>query len=189
MTKDELRKLYLDKRRSLSDSEHALLSKTLCDSFFLSVDLSAIRVVHLFLPIRKNREPDTFLILDRMRREFPGVQLSIPRVNPQSGLLENFFWEGADQIKENTWGIPEPIGGNPTPAEMIDLVLVPLLAFDLAGHRVGYGRGYYDRFLSACRFDCKKVGLSFFPPVVEIASDEHDQKLDMAITPGKEYSF
>jgi 5-formyltetrahydrofolate cyclo-ligase len=69
-------------------------------------------------------------------------------------------------------------------------VFIPLLAFDKSGHRVGYGAGYYDRFLSKCKPDCLKVGLSFFEPVDEISdADEFDVKLNHCVTPSKIWTF
>ena len=70
------------------------------------------------------------------------------------------------------------------------MVLVPLLCFDRSGHRVGYGKGYYDRFLRKCRADCKKIGLSMFDPVDEITdAGESDVRLDLVITPTATVSF
>lgn len=104
--------------------------------------------------------------------------------------LINYFLEDGNQIKENQWNIPEPQFGEITAAEKIDLVIVPLLAFDLKGNRVGYGKGYYDRFLKQCRPDCKKVGLSFFEPVQKIIDvDDYDVKLTQCITPEKSFVF
>ena len=67
---------------------------------------------------------------------------------------------------------------------------MPLLCFDAAGHRVGYGKGFYDKFLSKCRPDCTKIGLSYFPPVEAIAATGgHDIMLDICVTPEKTYQF
>ena len=69
-------------------------------------------------------------------------------------------------------------------------MIVPLLCFDARGHRVGYGKGYYDRFLQKCRPDCIKAGLSFFPPVKKI-DDIHvaDVQLDLVVTPNETFYF
>ncbi len=190
MTKDELRKLYLKKRLELSETDYAQLNEALCGKFFKSIDLSSIGVLHTFLPIEKNKEPDTRLVVGRIKREFPHIKFSLPKVNHETGELVNYYWEDADPIIQNKWGIPEPRQGVVTPSEKIDMVLVPLLVFDQQGHRIGYGKGYYDRFLSACRKDCKKIGISFFPPIETINSKEdHDQKLDSVITPERSYVF
>ncbi|MDQ3180555.1 MAG: 5-formyltetrahydrofolate cyclo-ligase, partial [Acidobacteriota bacterium] len=68
--------------------------------------------------------------------------------------------------------------------EKIDIVLVPLLCFDRKGFRVGYGKGFYDRFLKNCRTDCLKIGLSYFAPIKEISDvQDFDVRLDFSITP------
>jgi len=188
MTKAELRKLYLQERLALTEADCLSYSRQICEQFFFSFDISFFKIIHLYLPIEKNKEPDTWLILDRIRREFPNTRISVPRV--KNNQLENFFFEGLHQLEKNSWGIQEPKQGVPTLTEKIDLVIVPLLAFDQAGHRVGYGKGFYDRFLKECRPDCKKVGLSFFEPVEKITdSEEHDVALTHCITPTQIYQF
>ena len=183
MTKKELRKLYLEKRQDLSEGECASLNLKLYSSFFSSIDLSFIKVLNTYLPIEHHHEPDTWMIVDRVRREFPHVRISIPRVGP-SDSLENIYYEGSHQLEKSKWGIPEPRQGVPTPDEKIDLVIVPLLALDKQGHRVGYGRGFYDRMLQRTRPDCQKIGLSFFSAVDKINDvDEHDVRLNQCITP------
>ncbi len=190
MSKTELRKIYLDKRRKLNSAECAHFNLQIYNLFFSSIDLSFVKIIHIFLPLEKNNEPDTWMIVDRIRREFPHIRISVPKVNAQTSELENFYFEGLHQIEINQWGIPEPRQGIPTPSEKIDLVIVPLLVFDEAGNRIGYGKGFYDRFLIQCRLDCKKVGLSFFEPVEFIADpDAHDVKLNSCITPKEVYRF
>ena len=93
-------------------------------------------------------------------------------------------------FEKNQYGIPEPTGGVAVRERDIDIVFIPLLAFDKSGNRVGYGKGYYDRFLSKCRKDVLKIGLSFFPPVDSIEDvDFFDKKLDFCITPERVYAF
>jgi 5-formyltetrahydrofolate cyclo-ligase len=190
MRKTELRSSYQKKRYALSSAEYLQLNHRLCENFFAHIDLSFAKVIHTFIAIEKKKEPDTWPIIDRVRREFPNVRLSIPRVNDQTSELENFFLEGIDQLNINTWGIPEPKQGIPTPSEKIDMVLIPLLCFDKVGHRVGYGKGFYDKFLSEVRTDCKRVGLSFFEPVDKIDDvSEYDVPLNYCVTPNETFSF
>lgn len=189
MTKQELRKIYLAKRQSLSEAEYGQLNFQLYQNFFSAVDLSFIRVFHIFLPIISKHEPDTWLIIDRIRREFPHIRISIPKVNDQKGELENFYFEGLHQLTTNEWGIQEPKQGIPTEPEKIDFVLVPLLAFDLQGHRVGYGKGYYDKLLASCGNHCNKCGISFFDPEENINGIiPTDIPLDFCITPKGKWS-
>ncbi len=187
MTKAELRKTYLQKRLSLG-SEYLDFSRQICNQVFSHFDLLTIKVIHTFLPIEKNKEPDTWLIIDKIKKEFPAVRISIPRV--RNNKLENFFFEGMHQLEKNKWEIPEPKAGISTAVENIDLVFVPLLAFDDNGNRVGYGKGFYDTFLKECRPTCKKVGLAFFEPVDSIDdTKEFDVPLTHCITPEKIYIF
>jgi 5-formyltetrahydrofolate cyclo-ligase len=189
MTKQELRKIYSGKRKKLAETECAGLNLQLYNLFFSSFDLSFIKVLHTYLPIASNNEPDTWMIVDRIRREFPRVRISVPRAGTD-GELENFYFEGLHQLQPNALGIPEPRQGVPTPAGEIDLVVVPLLAVDQHGHRVGYGKGYYDRFLKKCRVDCKKTGLSFFDAVESITDIKpFDIRLNTCITPQRVLDF
>jgi 5-formyltetrahydrofolate cyclo-ligase len=188
MTKQELRKKYLGKRLTLKDAEYEQLSELLCESFLQKIDLSSINVLHTFLPIRKNREPDTWLLIKKIQKGFPDIKICVPKINSE-GSMESYFLEESS-IQLTSWGIPEPVGGYLVDSIEIDLIIVPLLAFDKNGYRVGYGKGYYDRFLKACREDSKKVGLSFFPPEEEISDLFHeDFRIDTVITPDKVYSF
>lgn len=190
MTKQELRKIYLQKRQALSEGEYGQLTFQLYQNFFSNIDLSFIRVLHIFLPIASKKEVDTWLIIDRIRREYPHIRISIPKVNNKTGELENFYFEGLHQLATNEWGIQEPKQGIPTEPEKIDVVLVPLLAFDKQGHRVGYGKGYYDKFLITCRPDCKKIGLSLFTAEEKIENvSETDIRLNQCLTPTKAFQF
>ena len=93
-------------------------------------------------------------------------------------------------IKKNKWNIPEPIDGIEIPSEKIDVVFVPLLAFDEKGHRLGYGKGFYDIFLASCKPDVIKVGVSFFEAENAIPELEtSDIALNYCVTPNKTYIF
>jgi 5-formyltetrahydrofolate cyclo-ligase len=183
MTKDQIRRIYLPKRTSLSEPEFNILNRKLAEEFFKSINLANVKVLHTFLPIEKQREINTWLIIDKVRKEFPQVQISVPRINNQMSLIESYYFEGPQQLEKNTWGIMEPKQGIPTPIEKIDMILVPLLAIDKQGNRVGYGRGFYDKFLAKCEHS-QKIGLSFFDPVAKIddATDK-DVPLNMAVFP------
>lgn len=189
MNKKELRTLYLQKRLVLSEAEYLYLSSLIRDRFFSSVDLSFVKVIHIFLPILEKREVDTWLIIDRIRKEFPHIRLSIPKINA-SGAMDNIYFESLHQLEKNNWGIAEPKHGVPTPIEKIDLVVVPLLCFDKSGNRVGYGKGFYDKFLASCNPKCEKIGLSFFEAKEKIEdTDDFDIRLDRCVTPTKVFYF
>lgn len=168
----------------ISEAAFLQLNRQLTENLFASIALASLRVLHTFLPIEKNREVDTWLIIDRLIREFPDVKISVPKINNQTAALEHYYFEGKEQLENNTWEIPEPVKGLPTPIKKIDAVLVPLLAFDKHGNRLGYGRGFYDRFLAECRPDCLKIGLSFFEMEEKIDGiGDKDVPLNVVITP------
>lgn len=104
--------------------------------------------------------------------------------------MENIFFEGLHQLQKNTWGIEEPKHGVPTPTEKIDMVIVPLLCFDKLGNRVGYGKGYYDRFLSVCKPGVQKIGLSLFnePAIIDDVNNT-DIPMTSCITPNSVVIF
>ncbi len=188
MTKQEARKVYFQKRLDLSEGEYQQLNLQLYHQFFTQLDLSFVKCIHFFLPIEGKREPDTWPIIERIKREFPHIRISLPKVKGDE--LENIYFEGLHQLKKNKWGILEPEQGVPTPTEKIDMVIVPLLAFDKKGNRVGYGKGYYDRFLAECRIRSERIGISLFLPIETIEdSDEHDIQLTKCLTPSHLFLF
>jgi 5-formyltetrahydrofolate cyclo-ligase len=189
MNKREIRQQFLGQRQSLTSAAYAQLNLQLYQLFFASIDLSFVRILHTYLPIERNKEPDTWAIVDRIRREFVNVRIVVPRANT-NGELENFYFEGLHQLETSAWGIQEPKQGIPAPANKIDMIIVPMLAVDARGQRVGYGKGYYDRFLKKCRPDCRSIGLSFFEPIDQIDdADEMDVRLSACLTPSKFIEF
>ena len=104
--------------------------------------------------------------------------------------MKNIIEDDNTLFELNKYGIPEPRNGTIINEKEIDLSIVPLIAFDLFGDRVGYGKGYYDRFISKCRFNMIKIGISYFPPLDKIEDvEEFDKKLDFCITPDHIYAF
>jgi len=189
MTKAEIRKRALRERKGLSEQQVEVYSKALLEQFrqFAGLDFGGMRAIHLFLPIAEQREPDTFLFIEWLERAWPEVKVIVPRADFDTALMTHHVYRGREGLVKNLYNILEPL-----PQELhtgdIDVVLVPLLAFDLRGYRVGYGKGFYDRFLGPLQ--TKKVGLSFFGPV-ELIDDVHkdDVRLDICITPGRIYEF
>lgn len=189
MLKAELRKIYLAKRKNLSSPERERKSRRIADRFFQHFDLSEIKFLHIFLPIEKFNEVDTSLIFKEIRHRFPHIELVAPRVNRRTNEIENVIFRPETELIQSSWQIDEPAGNDFVAAEQINLVLVPLLCFDRAGHRVGYGKGFYDRFLQNCPADCLKIGLNYFAPVEEISdTHESDVRLEFCVTPEKVFT-
>lgn len=188
MKKSDLRKIYLEKRASLSVAEVAAASRKIADRFFETVDLSGISRVHTFIRIPKFNEFDTSTIFYRLWQDHPGIATIAPRTDLATGTIGSVAFDAETEWNENSWGIREPAAGEVIEPSEIDLVIVPLLCFESEGHRVGYGKGMYDRFLAKCRPDCVRVGVSFFPPV-DVIDDvsASDVALDMCLTPAAVY--
>jgi 5-formyltetrahydrofolate cyclo-ligase len=183
LTKAELRKIFIAKRAQLSQVDYERLNHDLLEQF-KQVDLSNINCIHLFLPIHKRKEPDTFLIRDWLAAHHPHIQRVFPKADFATSTMQHYIHDEQLQMGINAFGIPEPIDGNTVDPKDIDMVLVPLLAFDRQGYRVGYGKGFYDRFMAQCKPGTRFVGLSFFEPV-EIINDanEFDQKIQECLLP------
>ena len=92
-------------------------------------------------------------------------------------------------LRKNEYNIPEPVDGMTITSQLINVVFIPLLAFDTKGNRIGYGKGFYDRFLSECKPETLKIGLSFFEAEEEIEATINDIKLDYCSTPNKVFQF
>lgn len=184
MTKAELRHEYLSKQTALSQKDRAEKSRAISDLFFETTDLSNIKNLHLFLPIEKFNEVDTRLLAARVWKEFPHIRTIVPRVDFETNELLSLELTPETKLKKNAWQIEEPTGHEVVDAAAIDIVLIPGVCFDVEGHRVGYGKGFYDRFLKTCRTNCAKIGLSYFAPVRSI-SDVHDGdvRVDRVVTP------
>ncbi len=190
MLKTELRKIYLAKRRNLAPEAVEEKGAQIAERFFQSFDLSKVNYLHSFLPIEKFHEIDTKLILHRVWFEHSHIETLVPRINFERDDLENLKFTPVTELVQNAWMIHEPAHNELVESEKIDAVLVPLLAFDREGFRVGYGKGYYDKLLKNCRADCLKIGLSHFPPIEKIDdTEEFDVRLDYCLTPDEIYKF
>lgn len=186
MLKAELRKTYLAKQKSFSKDERARLAGKISGNFFAFFDLRGVRYLHIFLAIARHNEIETSVIVKRLWQDYPDVKTCVPCVDEASDTLETVRYTPDSIIEVNAWGIPEVVRGKTVAATKIDIVVAPLLCFDGRGYRVGYGKGYYDKFLQNCRSDCRKIGLSYFPPVENISDvREHDVKLDFCVTPAE----
>lgn len=190
MFKNELRKIYLNKQETILPAERKAKSTQIANLFFQYFDWREINVLHCFLPIEKFNEIDTELIFEKIWREFPKTKTVVPRVNFQTEEIESLAFKNETRLIKNQWQIDEPSEGKMYDVGKVDMVIVPLLCFDKRGFRVGYGKGFYDKFLKNCRVGCLKIGLSYFDPVgVILDAREFDVKLDFCVTTEKIVDF
>ena len=104
--------------------------------------------------------------------------------------MQHFLLTDNTVIKKNNYNIPEPVDGIEILDDKVEVVFIPLLAFDALGNRVGYGKGFYDRFLAKCKPETIKIGLSFFEASAKITDVyESDVRLDYCVTPERVYEF
>lgn len=189
MTKQELRNMYLEKRQRLSEQEYDALNQALLQQF-MQLDFSEISAVHIFLPMLHTKEPDTWLLINYLQTAHPNIKRVFPKADFKQKKLINYLDDEQLVMAENKFGIPEPISGNEFYIAKNSMIIVPLLAFDLKGNRVGYGGGFYDRFLAGCEAETQFTGLSFFDPVDLIEdTDELDVKLHGCVTPNQTLFF
>ncbi|MCW3090116.1 MAG: hypothetical protein JWP81_1185 [Ferruginibacter sp.] len=191
MKKAEIRALYKEKRANLS----LQLKEKLDDLLLIQFQQMVIDIPSLIMtysPIKHLNEFDPQLITDYCYFKNPGQQLFYPVMmeGKDHPKIRSVIVDDDTVFKTNSYGIEEPVEGIDMYPMEIDLVIVPLLCFDLKGNRVGYGKGFYDRFLKQCRKDCIKIGFSYFDPLDEVEDvNKFDVKLDYGITPDAVFQF
>ena len=187
MKKLELRPKYKALRKQLSGSEIEEMSLAIANKL-LTLPIWEKTYFHIFLPIKEHHEVNTEFILHLLSGK--DKEIIISKSDFETRNMTHFLLTDNTRIKKNEYNIPEPVDGIEVPSHKIEVVFIPLLAFDTIGHRVGYGKGFYDKFLSECKPDAIKIGLSFFEPE-ELITDvfESDVKLDYCVTPNSIHAF
>lgn len=186
MDKFFIRKHYQATRNRLSSEEIETWSIAIANKT-LELPIWKYETFHLFLPIEKKKEVDTSYLLSILQGKDKNVVVS--RSNSDRSLT-NILLTDNTIFALNQWGIPEPQNGIEISENKLDVIFVPLLAFDKNGHRIGYGKGYYDTLLQKCNDKVITIGLSFFPAMEEaIIPENHDIPLQYAITPQRLYRF
>lgn len=188
MKKAALRNAYLLQRKNLSKEQLDDLSLQIANQLLKLEEIWKFTYYHIFLAITEKREVNTDFILNILSGKDKNIVLSKSDFN--TGTMQNFLLTDNTKIKKNKYNIPEPIDGIPIANKNIEVVFVPLLAFDLNGNRVGYGKGFYDTFLASCNPQTLKIGLSFFEAETKnIPTYSSDIALDFCVTPKQVYRF
>jgi 5-formyltetrahydrofolate cyclo-ligase len=186
--KSILRKELLRKRRLVSSEEYEVRNALLYEqvlSYFKDFDHSCI---DSYLPIKRNAEPETRNIINFLLKK--DVRVLVSKSDFSNYSMTHYEFTDKLELKENQFGIPEPVSGDEVDIQLADIMLIPLLAFDKKGNRLGYGKGFYDRLLSIVRPETLKVGLSLTSPFDYFGFEEiHDVTLDICITPYEMYRF
>ncbi|WP_420552569.1 5-formyltetrahydrofolate cyclo-ligase [Tenacibaculum aiptasiae] len=181
MKKNELREIYKQKRKSLSKSEIENFEQNIYTQLF-EIDFSTYKNIHIFLPIEKQKEINTYPIVAFLRKQKKTIIIS--KSDFKTNTLQHYIFDNSTTLEINKYGIPEPINAIEFDVKKIDLVFVPLLISDEQNFRVGYGKGFYDRFLSDCKKDVFTIGLNFFKPIDKIEDlNKFDFPLNKIIYP------
>jgi len=187
MTKNQLRIYYKKLRTKLTEQEKEEKSLAIAN-MLVQTEIWDNTYFHLFLPIVEQNEINTEYILNLLMGK--DKEIVVSKSDFTTRKMTHILLTEETKIKKNSYNIPEPISGEEISSHKIDVVFIPLLAYDRNGNRVGYGKGFYDKFLSECRDKVIKVGLSFFHPENEIDDIyEEDIPLDYCITPDTIYKF
>lgn len=185
--KKELRLHYKNLRKELTEED--IEEKSLeISNLLIGLPIWDKTYYHVFLPIEEQKEVNTEFILHLLSGK--DKEIVISKSDFETRIMSHFLLTDNTKIRKNEYNIPEPVNGLAVPSQNIEVVFVPLLAFDVFGNRIGYGKGFYDKFLADCKPETIKIGLSFFEAVSQIDDVfESDVKLDYCVTPEKVYRF
>ena len=187
MNKKELRAKYKALRQELTPDEIEDKSLAIANRM-LQLDVWEKTYFHLFLTIEEQNEVETEFVLQILAGY--DKEIVVAKSNFQTLEMTNYLLTDNTKFQKNEYNIFEPVDGIEVPNAKIEVVFIPLLAYDKKGNRVGYGKGFYDNFLSKCNEDVIKIGLSFFEPeeIIDAVSPT-DIRLDYCITPTTSYDF
>ena len=187
-TKKELRQSYRQLRKQLSSQEVNEWSRKIAQQLAHWLDGKAdLEHFHLFFPIAKFNEVNTFYIKDLLEEQ--GKVLYTSQVNREGSQLDTLKLPLDAAFFLDEWGIPVPQESLRVSPTKVQVVLVPLLAYDEKGNRLGFGKGHYDTFLGSLSQSVIKIGLSFFSPEAVLPVESHDISLNYCITPEQVWVF
>jgi 5-formyltetrahydrofolate cyclo-ligase len=188
MKKKLAREIFLKMRQELTNSHFNSKSSQLIYNTIKLIKELKPNCIHCFLPIHSKNEINTMPIIQYCWDNNIGVV--VPVSNFESGTMKNAEFKPDTKTKQAKYNIIEPMNPVWVNNEMIDMVITPLLAFDDKGYRVGFGKGFYDRFFVSLNKEVKRIGISLFESCENIEDiNEHDIPLTHCVTPNKTYSF
>jgi 5-formyltetrahydrofolate cyclo-ligase len=189
MQKQQLRDIYSKKRSELSEQERSKLDDLLLIQF-QRLPFENLHIVLSFWPMEDRGEMNTHLYTRYLTHLIPGVKICYPVIDTSSNYMDVFGVDHQTEFEENKYGITEPLNGEKIEPTEVDLIIMPLFAFDERGYRVGYGKGYYDKYVARCKPDVITVGVSYFDAVDKVEdTHQYDVPLNYCITPYKVYEF
>lgn len=186
MKKSELRKVYLEKRKDLSEREIFRMSYSVFENFNNYFKPLPNQKVHIFIPIKKFKEINTQIFISYFLKE--NIRVFVPKIFDEK--LINVEISRDTVFETNNWGIPEPVSNKDAGEDFFHYIITPLLYCDDKGNRVGYGKGFYDVFFEKVSKETKKIGVNYFNPDENIDDVwKNDIPLDYLVTPTDVLSF
>lgn len=175
MDKKELRRTIREKKRAMTEAEIEARSAKLAELFFQSEAYKNAKTIYGYLPY--NQEVRTVPMLEQALRD--GKRVAVPKVYGEE--MKFLFLDDLSQVEKGYAGIPEPVADGPVADDKTALVLMPGLAFDPQGHRIGYGGGFYDKFLAE-EPNHPTLALCYaFQLLPTLETEEHDIPVDCVL--------
>lgn len=176
--KNSLRESAFTVRDKCQLADDGMAARLIASKIIMLPELDDVKRVSGFYPI--NNELDCLTILKALHAA--RFQISLPTITDRSSPLDFHEWDMREKLADGPFNTKQSLGEMVTP----EILIVPLLAFDLRGHRIGYGGGYYDRTLTALRKENAKliaIGIGYDDQKLDRVPDEdYDQPVDMIIT-------
>jgi 5-formyltetrahydrofolate cyclo-ligase len=188
MKKDKVRKIYLQMRQELSSLEYEERSSNLVQNTIELIKKFKPKCVHCFLSISVKQEINTMPIIEYCWTN--NINVVVPITDFANNTLKSAQYTPQTLIHQTRYNIPEPTNPVWGSDEEIDMVITPLLAFDSEGHRVGFGKGFYDRLFSSLSKNTRRVGVSLFDACEGIDDiNKYDMPLTHCVTPKESLTF
>jgi 5-formyltetrahydrofolate cyclo-ligase len=186
MNKNEFRKQYKELRKKISEESLEDLSIEIANNL-LKLPVWEFDNYHIFLPIPNKTEVNTEYILHILQGKDKSI--IVPKAHIETGEMSHILLQDNTVLKPSNYNVPEPVSGIEIKPSQIDVVFIPLLAYDKNGNRLGYGKGFYDRFLAKCKPETIFIGLSLFKPEEAIPHEETDVPLHFCVSPKNVFRF
>jgi 5-formyltetrahydrofolate cyclo-ligase len=184
LQKDKIRKEINEKRKKLDLFHKHKFDRKIFEVLLQLPEWKSAKNILMY--VSHSYEVDTHMII---RTHIDEKNIIVPKSNKIDNTLVLHKINTFNDLKKGNYNILEPVSHTKTiPAKNIDLAIVPGVAFDLKGHRIGYGKAYYDKLLP--KLNCKKIGLAYSLQIVDnIPAEKHDEPVDLLITEDRTHVF
>lgn len=177
--KNELRSKMLQRRESISSDQFYSASNVIINRLIRQPEYADAQTIHCYVSMNDRREVNTHKLIKQMLRQ--EKKMVVPITNFNDGTLTHIELSSFGDLVPNKWGVLEPDSGKEVSISELELIIVPMVAADEQGNRIGYGKGFYDRFLD--KADCPTIGLIFEQNVIaKVPTEDFDIPLDVIVT-------